>query len=490
MAEPNVGEEAGRPKASLQELEEVVRTMGHIFANTFLYGAGHGVTLKASDDCFNTICLVLQKCGELSFSVSEGSLTVNEIIVEQKNPLMRAFAARMTDLDISSFAVTEGLARERFDKLIEIMNSKPEQLKASGGFAQAVVSAQLENVRTRVVTYKAVTEDEIIVSKKSIDDAMQGSGASVAEMVAFLGGGTGAESQATGANGDQEASRARGEQAVQQMAAEPGKLGDVIIQAAESGRAKQGPHSQQEVTAMVVACLRKVYDVLAKNPIVKTQKGKKNLGRTLATLETEILARMKARAADGGGVSGEQAKSISEAVEAMNDEVEIETLAEEYMRKRDAIEANERRILRFIRSKGLDKVSDTELRRRLEEGGLSPEQWQELLSKSGVGRREGVEGLEGAAAEGHLAILLANMEDLVASRARAVGRPLRRRSADLHHGDRRRRGDRKTWSSRRSRRSTTWSRSSRRRRRNPRPCPGGLRTARRGGRPLPCLGRS
>jgi hypothetical protein len=410
MTDSTTNEPEAKQKASPQELEEVVRTMGLIFSNTFLYGAKHGVTMKAAEDCFGLLNQVLQKCGELSFAVSEAGLTVNETPIEQKNPLMRMFATRMGDLDISSFGLKNGLARDKFDKLVEIMNAKPEELKKVGGFAQAVLAAQLENVRTRVVTYKAVTEDEIIVSKKVLDETGADGGASVEEMVAFLSG----EESPPGLHDEKK--QEKEEKALQQISSDTGKLGDVILQAAEAGEAKGGK-GQGEVTAMVVGCLKKVYDVLSKNPIVKTQKGKKNLGRTLAVLETEILARMKAKAASSEAFAG-QAKSVSEAIEAMNDELEIEALAADYMKKRNAIEANEKRILRFIKSKGVEKVSDTELRKKLEEGGLTSEQWQELLGKSGIAKVDGIGGAKGSSsAEGHLAILLAHMEDLLAPKA-------------------------------------------------------------------------
>jgi hypothetical protein len=154
---------------------------------------------------------------------------------------------------------------------------------------------------------------------------------------------------------------------------------------------------------------------LMKDPAAKTQKGKKEIEKELELLEERVFAKLRENQ-EAGEIDQSGLDLISEAVEGMMDELKIEALAAEYMKKRKAIETSESRILRFIKAKGLDRIEDTELQGKLVGGGLTADEWKELVAKTGIA--SGDEGMtiagqnvDSAVLLGHLANLLTQVEN-------------------------------------------------------------------------------
>lgn len=406
--------------ANARDVEELVRVLGMVFSNTFLYGPNHTVTKKAQEDGFKALGTIFDNCEEIVFSVTENELMVNNDPVELKNPIMKTFVSRLNSLDISNFTIVKGLTREKYDMLVEVMNSKPEEVKAAGGFGAVLTAVGIDNVRTRTVIYKAVAEDDLVVSKKALEGAVAVGSVSkenIEKVLAFLKGEDSGKGEDTIKN-------------IKDIATNTKQLGQLIMQAAGatgegggqasgagdgsgevSGAAGGGASSERKPVERVVDGIRKVYEELSNDPAAKTQKGKRDLMKLLQSLEKELLDGLKA----SGKADENDAKVLENAVEEMADELKIESLADEYMKKRAAIDENEKKILRFIKGKGLDKISDTELEQRLKEGGLPPEGWHELLVRSGARARPPVgDGAKvGLTSVGSLALLLANMEHTI-----------------------------------------------------------------------------
>ncbi len=393
--------------------EELARALGQVFNNGFLYGADHGVTKKAMEDCYNILIRLFDYQSELLFNVTEEGLLVNGAVVEQKNPLVRTFISHLAKLEIKSFGLEKGMPRDKFDKLIEIMNTKPDILKQSGGFTSVVAGHGLQGVRVSKVSYVQIAEDELVVSKKDLAAAAAAAGAgsenrsgTIDGVFAFLKGEKAEEDATAG-------------ESVRELASHPKELADAVLQSARARKDAAGTGITQgggeSVSDFVVENIKKVYNSLMKDPAAKTQKGKKEIEKELELLEERILTKLHEATgeADESGAS-----KVTEAVEGMLDELRIEALAAEYMKKRKAIEVSEKRILRFIKVKGLDKIEETELQDKLVAGGLSSEEWTSLLSKTGVGTTEDASTIVGQNIDsmvmlGHLSNLLTEMESAV-----------------------------------------------------------------------------
>jgi hypothetical protein len=394
--------------------EELGRAMGLIFNNTYLYGVNHGVTRKAVEDGFAALTYLLEQTGELIFTTTEDGLMVNGVQIEQKNPLMRTFVNHLVELEVKSFSLTKGMSHEKFEKLIGIMNTKPEVLKEAGGFAAVLDGHNIEGVRTSKITYVQVTEDELVVNKKNLEEvaATAGGKGSLDDILAFLKGDAAADDKKIASE-------------LHDMGSQSSEIADVVLRSAKASKESEGPGSGQNIPELVIGNVKKIYDALMKDPAAKSQKGKKEIEKILQGLEEQILTKMR-EGADGieaanDAVLGE----VKEAVESMMDELKIEALAAEYMKKRKAIEMSEKRILRFIKMKGLDRVEETELQDKLNEGGLSHDEWKELLGKTGIEAPHEAttiagQNVDGVIMLGHLASLLTQMEEMTQTAASAA----------------------------------------------------------------------
>ncbi|OVE75905.1 hypothetical protein BVX97_03065 [bacterium E08(2017)] len=396
-------------KISKQDAEIIVRTLGIAFNNTTLYSPQHHVTKQALEDCYNIVIAAINQAGELTIAISDDNLMLNGELVDLSNPLMKLVVSTLTDLEIGSFAITGEMPKEKFMQLMDILNSKPDDLKAFGGFGEAVQHFELPSVKATRISVLQITEDEEVVSKDDGKIQIEDAANNIAE---FL-------KQSADSAEDIEG---LAEQLKTVASEDSDRLSDLILQSASDvPDAAADKPEEDDYTADVIASIQRVYDAIASDPSFKTQKGKKQLKKALAELEKSIVSRLKS--GDQEFSDGDFAR-ITESFETLRDEIEIDGLATEYMKKRSAIESNEKRLLRFIKSKGIDKIGDSDLKDKLSSGGLTVEEWQHLLFKSGVGASIPTDDASGVEMVGHLATLLHQMEassHLVESTAEGEG---------------------------------------------------------------------
>jgi len=408
---PSQAESAPAPSQHpVKDAEGLIRAIGLVFSNTFLYGAQHGVTTKALEDCYTRLGGALAETGEVMFQITDAGVTVNGEPVELKNPLARMFVTHLTEINVNNFTIARGLSHEKFAQLMEIMNAKPEELQQLGGFAAFAASVGITEIKVRKVTIQHVEEGEEVVDKSEIaeKEAVVEAAKSVETIMAFLRGEVNSDDPALQAG-------------LQNAPPDAKKLGELILRAAEIKRAAE-TSGGENFADIVVGCLRRVHEGMAKSPAARSQKGKKALSKSLMLLEKEVLDKMREMA--GKTVPADE-ETIHDVVEELTDELAVDGLASEYMKRRDAIESSENRILRYIKKKGLESLDETDLQERLAESGLTPEGWQELLVKSraaaggggGGGGGDGGAGPGGAAAGlaalGNIAMLLAELEKRV-----------------------------------------------------------------------------
>ncbi len=395
----------GQPSVSpcaptAEEAEALIRAMGLAYSNTLLYGLTHKVTLRSMEDAFEKITAALDRFGELNFSLAEEALMINGSAVETRNPVTAGYVRHLAEIDAPSFSLEQGLSPDHFAVLLKILNAKPEELQPLGGINAALASANLEHVRARRMIYKRMAEDDVVLSREKMAAWTTITPEDVKRMADFL--------KSPGPMAPGEAGSC-----LKRMAAEPARLGQLIVESAQERKGSAEADSDESLTAKVVDSLQRVFREMTKDPAAKTQKGKKELEKTLAHLEEAVKSRI---AEISGQLSEADAQRIAEAVEGMTDELRMDALVAEYMKKRQALDKNEERLLRFIKHKGLDKLSDTELEARLLSGGLSAEGWRELLAKSGL-LRGGEEAT--VPVVGHLADLLSAIQESVSRTVQA-----------------------------------------------------------------------
>ena len=427
MSESSVDGTAGESRARLKDAEGLVRALGLIFSNTYLYGPKHGVTLKALDDGYQRTQSAMRETLEIQFNITDEGVVVNGESIELKNPLARTFATHLIDLEVPNFVIERGLSREAYNQLMEVLNAKPEELRALGGFSKFIADAGIGGVRSRRVTMQQVDEDETVVDGQAVENAF------AAGMVEAGGGGNdgGGKGESDLANDSAKGVETilaflKGELDASDPALQSGleavpdakRLGELILRAAEVRQMAQ-TSGGENFSDIIIGCLRRVHEGLSKQPGAKTQKGRKAISKSLMLMEREVLDKLRNMA----GTTSEAEQKVHDVVEELVDELAIDSLTTEYLKRREAVESSESRILRYLKKKGGDQPEDSEIRERLMEGGLSDTEWKELLIRSkpdasnapasGAGAGPSMGGGGDVAALGNLANLLVELEKRV-----------------------------------------------------------------------------
>ena len=394
-----------------QQVEELVRSLGVVVNNTFLYGEDHGVTTESMERCFPLLSGILDAAEKITLARNENDLMVNHRAVEHKNPLVDSLIQRLADIEISNITLIKGLTRNEFDTFVGILTAKPDEIAQLGGLAEVLNRFNVEHVQTRVVAYVEIDQEkEEVIAKKEKEDLEAEASAERRAVRAFLEGTQGA--------GDDAAMTS-----LRHVASDSETMSEVIVGVADdrqkAGAApEQGEAPEEEFAELVAECVKKAYGEIVKGPGLKTQKAKKELAKTLEQLEKQLVTRMQEVCED---VSEEDRHTVADAIEGLIDELKIDSLASEYMKKRNAIEANEKKILRYLKAKGLHELAETDLETKLAEAGLSTEDWQRLLIKSGISGAGTLDEDSALAAVGHIAILMAGLDKAAGKAGAAEG---------------------------------------------------------------------
>jgi hypothetical protein len=286
--------------------------------------------------------------------------------------------SQMGALDTRCLVLLPGLAAEDFAKVLEILAAAPDELRALGGFAECAKRVGLSGVAARSFVLREVTEDEVVVRRDGASAARADDPHLRAALLAFLGG----------------------------HAREPDAAVREVLLGADAGSAAAvealaeaaGPFSEDRAAdaARLAEGVRRVFDLWMGSGEAATQKGRRECARRLRLLKDGLAERLH----DAGG-AGEAV--LLEACETMDDELKMDSLASEYLKRRRAISESESRILRYMRRKGLDGLTDSELEQRMLQGGLDTGEWRHLLVRSGVAStgesEESVAGLSGRLTE-------------------------------------------------------------------------------------------
>ena len=132
---------------------------------------------------------------------------------------------------------------------------------------------------------------------------------------------------------------------------------------------------------LVVGCLTRAYEAMTGDQSLRTQKGRKEIGKTLVLLEKALLQRLQDMK-DAAGMP--DTDRLREMFAALADDLQIEELAREYVRKCDAAEQSEARMLRYLSRQTPDAICQGDIAKRLQESGVAPAQWQQLCMQSGL----------------------------------------------------------------------------------------------------------
>ena len=131
------------PNPEATEFEALARLAGLVLSNLSVYGRGHAVTQAVVCDAYEALARALAAREQLAFEIRDGTLRINGVAVGERNPLVRTLVLHLAGRRVSQFAIRQGITRPEFDRLLEVLDTTPEALRESGGFARAVETADL-----------------------------------------------------------------------------------------------------------------------------------------------------------------------------------------------------------------------------------------------------------------------------------------------------------------------------------------------------------
>lgn len=362
--------------------ESIIRALGLILSNSSVYGPQHAVSLQSIETCYQ----ILQQAwaeDDVKVSLAEDGLSVNEVPVDTKGTLAGRLADHLAAREIADAKLMRGMKHAQFLAFVEVLEAKPDELQQLGGFRRAINAVGLGSVASssnRI--YRELTEDQTVIDRERLarmtesgsprdsdgtgpdrdDTGESGTTATTQTLLTWLQGSISDKSNAAA-------------QAVRDISGDAARLAELILNAAEE-RIATGDGSADLVEATVEA-LRRAYAAMTDDPSFHTQKTKKQIQRTLELIEQALAEQLSALKLPGD----DGRSTLKEAVEEMTDELTVDALAREYTRKHKAIETSERRLIRYVKRKGLDGIEDSELKQRLIESGLEEDGWRDLLAR-------------------------------------------------------------------------------------------------------------
>lgn len=405
----------GEPQlADMGAVLELVRHLGQIMSNTSLYGAQHKVTQQAVSKGFEFLNDFFSKWERVSFSITENSFLADGRQVEMKNAPIASLLKQLSAIEVGNFSLTRGMTMDDFSKLMTLLNTQAEKIKAMGSFSDALARSGVSHVQAKSMVYQLVTEEDVVVNKGELQNALSGAGEgdageggkgddekTIEQIIAFLKG-----------TSDQMPMD------IEQAASDTHQFADLILKAAEVSPKRAELEGAETLGNIVVGCLRRTYQSMLQDPASKTQQGKKTIAKILMLLQEDLLKGLRDLA---GPAAGQIAERVSEAIEEMNNELQVDALASDYVKKRKGVETTEKKILRFMKTAGKDNPEASEaLRDKLIEGGLEAKDWQQLLVKNAeAAMAKAGSGVEGAEVLGSL---LAQMNSLFDPKKMASGK--------------------------------------------------------------------
>ena len=362
--------------------ENIVRSLGAVFDNRRLYGPSHKVTIQSLEQAYELLSQTLGTEDSLILAVTPDECHINHQLVETRNPLTQRFLDLLRAHELSTLTVTKALTADEFIALVDLISQDAEVLTASGGVAAALQGGTFPHVESRKVTYVEITEDQTVIKKEELGDGAA-RGARDEAVMEYLGVFDAQESASALTPNPAVA------EGIQELMTCPTEFGELLIQTVGAGLdldlTAEIPQATPSATAQllvdrVVKCLERAFSVLKEDRSARSQKGKKALIKSLETLEKDLEAVIREAIEP---LEDESLSPISSAIEAMTDELAIDALASEYLRKRKLIEDSEKRMLRYMARQG-ERIDDSELKSKLIEGGLPEQTWDVLLLTSGV----------------------------------------------------------------------------------------------------------
>jgi len=423
-------EDTDKRKSTLAPLDEknqdAVEAIGRIIHSASIYGIDHRASRDAMSSAFEKVKTATDSSKKINFTIRDKRLVVNGKAPASNTAFINQLLQKMQSKDITAFSIVKGMNEDEFRKLLSLLVSRTGKK-----FDEELKEQNLSHVKSDKIVYKEMTEGEeqsqreretrkgegirlggldkvakewLAGKGEGYGDASDGpeSGSQhspgVEQIVAFLKGNVSSDNPALQEN-------------LERVAEDSDILANLIMESAAIRQSQTDIGSGESVADLVLGCLRRTYEGLKETPKAKTQQGKIELKKSLLLLEKNIIDKLHRITSEND--PGMDAR-ISEAIQEMGEDFELDYIATEYVQQRAAMARNEKKIADYIKQQ-----DGKSLEKRLLNAGMAPESWHRLNAKGdnkAVPQPEGASGGESIPGGfGALAVVLAKFDELMSS---------------------------------------------------------------------------
>jgi len=152
--------------SNVQVVRELVRRLCIAMMNVEAFSADHPVAKKNIDGAFQSLQQLLQqRQAPIVLSVTGKQVMLDGLSLEDANPLVTKFAARLEEIHAGHLSFTPELTAEEFASFYRTLGKGPKVINDQGGLAPLLEQAGVTHIQTRQISYVMVDEDQKVVSR-------------------------------------------------------------------------------------------------------------------------------------------------------------------------------------------------------------------------------------------------------------------------------------------------------------------------------------
>ncbi len=140
----------------IKQLHIVVTDMG-------IYPAKHPIIARSLKKSYQELKDYLEREGDLTISIIENKLVVEELLLEEKDKTLMKFIPDLNSRKIQSITFLKGLKIEEFQALLQVLATKPDILEKKGGAAKMLLKPGISHLRMNEVHYEKVAKGEKVL---------------------------------------------------------------------------------------------------------------------------------------------------------------------------------------------------------------------------------------------------------------------------------------------------------------------------------------
>lgn len=368
---------AETPPGTTPEIMNALGALGKMLNIASIYGMQHPSVANPLQEAYRLLSDTLKTEKQIAVGLFNKTLTVNGLSILDYTVHLRALERKFASLDIPPLVFREGITMVELGQLVGALSNTGKQ--AESGIQQKLEEAGLNHINTENVEYVArqkgqhLTGDEEgggrgsegeksgTPNSETSEEAAPSPQVHVDQIVAFL-------------KGDPASSDEPPSEDLKEMLSDPEKLGQLIMESATVRQSTQALDEGESLADIVIGCLRKTYDGLARQKKYRSSRGKASLNKAMLLLEKTVVDKIH------DSVGEEQPDVDEQILESLRDAEEqrqVEILAARFAEQHKKMTKTELDVLNYIREHGEDKA-----RALLGSETIPEQEWNRLMVRS------------------------------------------------------------------------------------------------------------